>query len=761
MKLIIVESPTKANSIGQFLGSEYQVVASNGHIRDIRKDPFGVEVDNGFSVHWIFDEGAEERVSAIRAMAENADEVLLATDPDREGEAIAWHLCEVLGIEPSKKCRITYQEVTKSAVLKALQDPRPLDMDLVHAALCRSIIDYLVGFTVSPLLWKKYCSGLSAGRVQTAVLDMICRQEAQRKKDLEANANPTHWTISVIASKDGKQFGIEGKDRFETELSVNGAVNSLANGQITLFDIKESSVRESTPDAPFKTSTMMRSAMSHLGYDTTQTQRLAQDLFEKHHLITYMRTDAVFISEEFQKSTKDYIDKRFGTAYSLKNPRDYQARPDAQEAHEAIRPTDISVTPESVKSKLSSTEYGLYKLIYDRYLASQMSAAKSKSTSYLFESNRLAFSCSKNDFIFDGFRKVYRYGLKDNPDLPVMKKGDSVDLVDIKAVPHYKKSTPHFNQASLVEMMETCGIGRPSTYASTISILKERCYIEQEKKDLLPRPLGYEVNAGLQTGFPNMFNVIKAAEDKYESFTADMETRLDLIAKGEIDWQTVLRDFWNTFNPILEEADSRIPKWQPKYTKMYCPVCGGRLMHRLSKYGEFDGCDNYPACNYGYHEPEYTDEVCKKCGAQMVRRHRRNGTVFTVCSNPECTGHEEDQLEPLLAKPQRDWIRYISITLKPVSVTKFAKRIKKAATESGEIFTDKYTGDCVNKKFARYGYLELKEDRFGNKRYLPTMLGKVLGITTEDASRQAGSDDLMEKTVLGKSAQQFYINNLL
>ena len=742
MKLIIVESPTKANSIKQFLGDGYEVVACKGHIRDIREDPFGVDIDNDFEVAWVYVD--KEIIDELKEKASRASEIILATDPDREGEAIAWHLCQVLDIDVESKCRITYQEVTEAAVKNALEEPRSIDMDLFHAALDRSIIDYIIGFKVSPLLWKNYASGLSAGRVQSAVLYLICKQEEQRRIDLEANKNPTHWTLSAKLEKESIEFAVDGTDSFPDEANVKVAKGIAAGSCFVLNNIKESPVRESKPEAPFKTSTLMRSAMSYLGYDTTVTQSLAQDLFEKHHLITYIRTDAVFISEAFQADTREYISNKYGNEYIPDTVPIYQARPDAQEAHEAIRPVSLENTPASVRGNLSDTEYKLYKLIYDRYMASQMKPSKSKSTKYSFKNGDYGFECSSSEYVFDGFRHIYNYGQKQEQKLPSLNVGDKLTGTEINCLPHYRKSTPHYNQASLVEMMETCGIGRPSTYASTIKILKDRGYIEQENKDLIPRYLGEIINDGLQQNFENVFNIEKGEDDTYESFTARMEDSLDSVAHGESNYVEVLKGFWNTFEPTLEYAEDHMTKWKGNNTGKYCPVCGGKLIERISKGGVFWGCDNYSACQYTYNPPEITEKVCDRCGSPMLKRHKQNGTVYYACGNPECNEHAAVENEPLASKPNMEWKQRIVVTHTPVKITKFAKRIKAAAKENGQIFKGKYITDNVNYKFARYGYLELREDKYGIKRYLPTDMGRLLDMTTEDIKQGPDTDELME-----------------
>ena len=774
MILIIVESPTKAAAITGYLGHDCKVMASRGHIREIRHRPFGVDVENDFRTVYEPVKGADKIVASLKKEAAKAERVLLASDPDREGEAIAWHLAEVLGIDPASPCRITYHEVTKEAVRAALGAPRPIDLPLAKAALARSILDYLVGFTVSPLLWQKLCSGLSAGRVQSAALYLVCEREKRRKAELLANQEPTHYTVDAGLSHEGIPFTVTTADLTKEE--AERVLAEVEGKPFVLDTVTRSKEKSMPPQPPFKTSTLIRASLTNLGFGAEQTMRVAQSLFEGKDvggetkgLITYMRTDSAYISGQFQSDTRTFLDGEFGPAYLPKDPPVYKAGGNAQEAHEAIRPTSLSLTPTAVAPYLSEEENALYKMIYGRYLASQMTPAVTRSVTYRFLCEGIPFTVSDTEIVFDGFRRVYDYAKK--KPLPRLAEGMALVAEETQITPHYKAVVPHFNQASLVEYMEKCGIGRPSTYASTIRTLMDRGYAELDGRAIIPRDLGYVVNEGLTKAFPGTFSVTET-KDGFESFTADLEEVLDGIACGKRDEIGELRRFWDAFAPQLENAKKTMPKYVPEKTELYCPRCGAPLLRRLSKSGLFYGCANFPACTYTGDIPEVTEELCKECGKPLIKRHRKNGAVFLICTNPDCSRcrretEEEDgttaqnaDSKPAAAPPDASWKKQITVTQKAISLSKFGKRIEKAAQAAGA-FDGKFSGQTLKNRLAKEGLLVLREDKYGNKGYLPTEQGTALGIGIEERAASAGASGKMEIAVLDKKAQQYVLEKLL
>ena len=726
MQLVIVESPTKAKAIQHYLGSDYKVVASKGHIRNIRKKPFGVDVENRFAVSYETEPKAEKILSDLKKLASQADSVLLATDPDREGEAIAWHLCDVLGIDPDTDCRIEYQEVTKDAVLKALQHPRKVDRNLVDAAMTRSILDYLVGFKVSPLLWKKVAKNLSAGRVQTPVLNLICERERERDTFVPEESWTVHATVNGLMTT-CKEVPKDEKHAREIEDAVRDAA-------FTVTDISMST-RTTHPRAPFTTSTLVQAAINHLGMDVGIVMSTAQKLFEGESingeltgLITYMRTDSVRSSDASIASLRDQIKNYYGKEYLPEKQRQYGTAANAQDAHEAIHPTDMTRTPESIRESLKEDEYKLYKLIYDRYSASQMQDAVREIMTVTFQAEGHVFSGSISKLLFPGYRKAYESTAEaaeeNSKSFPAIEKGSALKPESIEIKQHFTKPEARYTQATMVRAMEENGIGRQSTYATMIRTVKDRGYVEQDGKALAPRMLGYITDDMLQKYF-SIFNV---------AFTEEMEEKLDKISKGEAGKTKTLEEYWTKLSEELTRADQKMPKWTGEVTDRICPVCGGRLKQRLAKGGPFYGCSNFPACNYVESEDEMSPEICKTCGQHKVKKHKSNGTVYTVCINPDCPdciqkrpGRQGKQSLPAEEVQLLEWAKKIRISKTPCTTTRLATRISQADPDKHKI-----NSDTLNKWLRDNGYLEEKEDKYGKKRFLPTAFGEEEGILKED-----------------------------
>ena len=754
MQLVIVESPTKAKAIKQYLGDGYEVMASKGHVRNIRKKPFGVDVDDHFKVSYEIDEKAQPIVDALKEKVAAADSVLLATDPDREGEAIAWHLCDVLGLDPEKECRIEYQEVTKNAVLEALKNPRPVNDNLKEAALTRSVLDYLVGFRVSSLLWRKVVNGLSAGRVQTPVLHLICEREKERAKFVPE----VTWTV------DGKigSLEISSTEIFRSESTAQTMAYKLIGEPFKVTGVKTTSAKEKAK-APFTTSTLQQSAVNQLGFDAEGTMSLAQHLFEGVKLkngeftglITYMRTDSVRVSDEAITSAREHIKETFGKEYLPDNPKKYGTAANAQDAHEAIRPVDMSITPDTVKDVLKEDEFKLYSLIYNRFLASQMQDAERETMSVQFDAAGNEFKGSASRIKFAGYRKAYETEEDEeekNVDaLPVFKEGEEYKAEDVGFKRHTTKPEPRYTQASMVRTMETSGIGRPSTYASMIRTVKDRGYVEQDGKALSPRPLGEIVDEKLQDYF-SIFNV---------EFTSKMEERLDDIENGKANREDTLSAYWKELSAELENAQEKMPKWTAETTGRRCPLCGGDMLRRIAKNGFFLACSNFPACNHTEALPEMVGPVCKTCGLPMEKKHRTNGNVFYVCSNESCpeyrpnprrTAREDTEPDKKGVVEILPWARTITISKRPCSTMKLAKRIATACPDELKL-----TGKTLNEWLEEQGVLEEKEDKYGTNRFLPTEKGIEMGLEVEDRSTDKKPYEI---TLLSQEAQRLVIRNL-
>lgn len=666
-KLVIVESPSKSKTIQKYLGSQYTVLSSKGHIRDLAlsgKERLGVDVDNDFLPTYTVSSDKKAIVKDLQKEAKNAEAVFLATDPDREGEAISWHLAQELNLSETLNNRVTFHEITKDAVKQAFENPRQIDMDLVHSQETRRILDRLIGFKLSKLLSKKIKSK-SAGRVQSVALKLI----VEREKEINAFVPKEYWTIDAKFEKEGKEFSaslakyLGKKINLETEEEALKAFNEC-QGEFTVSKIKPTT-KKVVAVKPFTTSTLQQEASTKLGFSAKRTMSVAQKLYEgidvgngQEGLITYMRTDSTRLSNLYISSAREKIATEFGKEYQ----GFYQSKVDtnAQDAHEAIRPTNIHHDPEKIKSSLTLEQYRLYKLIYARALASQMSDAKFNGESITLSQNGYEFTASGSRLTFDGWLKVYAdyYASKDTL-LPKLKEGECLLAKDLKSNQHFTEPPARYTEAKLIKEMEEDGIGRPSTYATIIDTLQQRGYVElkpstekSKTKVFFPSKQGILTVEKLDEYFSTIINT---------KYTAHMESELDDIAEGTADEVTVLSSFWGKFTPLLEKAYEKMEKIEPEKVGEVCPECGGELVYRHGRYGQFIACGNFPSCRYARQlenkekeKPEPTDKQCPKCGSQLLKRKSRYGTYFLACSGfPACHHLETLEGEEIISKKDR------------------------------------------------------------------------------------------------------------
>lgn len=630
-KLVIVESPSKAKTIKKFLGKNYEVIASQGHIIDLPASKLGIDIDNDFEPQYIVVRGKAKIVKQIKDEAKKADQVYLATDPDREGEAIAWHISNTLNIDKNKKCRIEFNEITENTVKEAVKKPRTLDLDLVNAQQARRILDRIVGYKLSPVLWKKVKSGLSAGRVQSVTLRIIMDRERQIR-DFKPEE---YWLLTAKLKKDGenklviaKFYGDnKGEIKLNNKQQVDDIIKKIDNQDYIVKDVKKS-VRKKNPAPPFTTSSMQQEASRKLGYSVKKTMMLAQRLYEAGY-ITYMRTDSTRISEEARAAAKKYIVSSFGTNYY--ENRYYKAKAGAQDAHEAIRPTKIDNLVKLADS-LEKDEKRLYSLIYHRFLASQMTSAVYDTTKIIIDVNNYTFVANGSILRFDGFMKLYIENKdeesKDDDEyiLPEIEAGDKLKQKEL--IPEQKFTEPpaRYTEASLVKCLEEKGIGRPSTYAPTISTLLDRVYVEKDKKYLVPTKLGEIVDNLLEKNFKDIVDI---------KFTADMENQLDEIAQGHEDYIKMLKDFYTPFITNLNQVEDKIEKVQipVEMTDIKCELCGRNMVIKQGRYGKFLACSGYPECKNAKPIVRTISEPCPKCGGKVLIKKTKKGRIFYVCEN--------------------------------------------------------------------------------------------------------------------------------
>ena len=647
-KLVIVESPTKVKSIKKYLGSEFSVMASMGHVRDLPTSKMGVDIKNNFEPQYVNIDNKKDLIKQLKNAVADSDFVYLATDPDREGEAISWHLAQILGLDMSQANRVTFNEITKTGVTQGMAKPRSLDVDLVDAQQARRVLDRIVGYKLSPFLWKKVKRGLSAGRVQSVALKLI----VDREKKIMAFVPEEYWTLDakLVAGRKGfvaKFYGTTDGEKLDIHNGdeIEKIVEALDGAEYAVSKIKKG-VRNKQPAPPFITSTMQQEASRKLSFTAQKTMRVAQQLYEgvdiegrgATGLITYMRTDSLRISDEARAAAGKYILSTFGDKYIPKTPRYFKTKAGAQDAHEAIRPTDVFLTPESVKGQLAVEQYKLYKLIWERFIASLMSNCVQDTVAVDITANDYLFKASGYSVRFDGFTALYEEGKDveeaDGSVLPEMQENDILKLKELIPAQHYTTPPARYTEPTLIKALEENGIGRPSTYASILSNIIQRDYIEREKKTLKPTSLGIVVSDLISKHFKNIVDV---------KFTAGMESNLDSIATGELEWKGTISEFYKDFEVSLNAAEQELTGKRVSVpaveSDIKCEKCGRTMVVKSSRFGKFLACPGYPECKNTKPMPE--DEIkqpCPKCGSKLVKRNsKKTGKAFYGCTNyPQC-----------------------------------------------------------------------------------------------------------------------------
>ena len=644
-KLIIVESPAKANTIKKFLGANTKVLASMGHIRDLPKSKLGVDIEHDFEPEYINIRGKGDLIKSLKKEAKSADVVYLATDPDREGEAIAWHLAKILEIPEDSVCRVTFNEITKEAVKESIKQPRKIDMNLTDAQQARRVLDRIVGYKISPLLWKKVKPGLSAGRVQSVAVKLI----VDRENEIRNFIPEEYWNIyaTLLDEKSKQDFVAKfyGKNDKKVELhkkeEVDEILANIKNGKYIVTNIKNGE-KKRTPAPPFTTSTMQQEASRKIGFTIKKTMSVAQGLYEGVRipekgsvgLITYMRTDSTRISEEARVVAKEVITQTYGANYY--ENRYYRQNKDAQDAHEGIRPTYIHITPDSIKDSLTADQYKLYKLIYNRFIASQMTAAVYDTISVDIDVNEYKFKASGQNLKFKGFMTLYVEGNDSKEDeeestnIPKLELNQEVKKEKLDAKQSFTEPPARYTEASLVKELETKGIGRPSTYSPIITTIIDRRYIETDKKQLVPTQLGEVVNTLLTENFTDIIDV---------TFTARVEDEFDEVAEGKEEWKQILREFYPPFEKELEKVDKELEhvKLEDEVSDVKCDKCGRMMVIKMSRYGKFLACPGYPECKNVKPFVVTIDVPCPVCGGQVQVRKTKRGKNYYICENNKNT----------------------------------------------------------------------------------------------------------------------------
>ena len=643
--LVIVESPTKAKTIKKMLGKNYNVIASVGHVRDLPKSKLGIDIEKDFEPQYMNIYGKGPLIKEIKSEAKKADKIFLATDPDREGEAISWHLSYILGMKEDEKNRVTFNEITKDTVKREIKNPRTIDMNLVDAQQARRELDRLAGYKISPLLWKKVKSGLSAGRVQSAVLKLIC----DREDEINNFIAEEYWTIEADLRAGRRKlladyYGVKEKNKtkkveLKTEKDADKVINNVDNDNFTIDSVKKGKRARKSPN-PFTTSTMQQESSRRINFSTKKTMMVAQSLYEgvklpkegSVGLITYMRTDSTRISQEAQNACLNFIEKSYGKNYLGKKKAAVKKKTEnIQDAHECIRPTDVNKTPYSIKDSLSKDQFKLYSLIWNRFVASLMADAIFNTISADIVSNAEIFRVSGSTLDFDGFLRVYDYSLEKAKELPPLEEGQVLKLKDIKKEQHFTNPPPRYNEASLIKELEALGVGRPSTYAPTISTLQSRYYVVLEEKKFVPTELGQTVNEILVDNFDNLVD---------KKFTAQMEFELDEIAAGKKAWKELVRAFYSDLKEDLDKAYENIEKVQIEdpVTDEICEKCGRNMVIKMGRYGKFLACPGFPECRNTKALVEKIGVKCPECGeGEIVVKRSKKGRIFYGCDQyPKC-----------------------------------------------------------------------------------------------------------------------------
>ena len=642
--LVIVESPAKVKTISKFLGANYKVMASQGHVRDLPKSQMGVDVEHDYEPKYITIRGKGDILAALRKEAKKADKVYLATDPDREGEAISWHLAAALKLEDKDIYRITFNEITKNAVKASLKEARKIDMNLVDAQQARRVLDRVIGYGISPLLWAKIKRGLSAGRVQSVALRMIC----DRENEIDAFIPEEYWTMEASLNIKGEKKPLvakfygdrNGKIDIKNAAQMQKILDEVKNSGFSIESVKKSEKIKKSP-LPFTTSTLQQEAAKTLNMSTKRTMNIAQQLYEGVDikgrgtvgLITYLRTDSTRVADEAKVASKDYISENYGEKYL---PQSSNAKKDdkkIQDAHEAIRPTDLSLSPALVKESLQRDQFRLYQLIWKRFVASQMAPAQYETTSVRIGAGEYIFTVSASKIVFDGFMSVYKTD-DDNEETNALAKGldenSVLTLDDVNGTQHFTQPPAHFTEASLVKALEEQGIGRPSTYAPTISTIIARHYVIKENKNLYISELGNAVNNIMMTAFPTIVDV---------KFTANMESLLDGVAEGTVEWKEIIRNFYPDLKVAIDEAEKELEhvKIEDEVTDVICDKCGRNMVIKYGPHGKFLGCPGFPECHNTKPYLEKIGVACPKCGKDVILKKTKKGRMFYGCEGyPEC-----------------------------------------------------------------------------------------------------------------------------
>lgn len=643
-KLLIVESPAKADTIKKYLGKDYTIMASMGHIIDLPKSAMGVDLENDYEPRYITIRGKGPLLSQLKKEAKKSDVVYLATDPDREGEAISWHLAHALDIDPKSPCRVTFNEITKTAVKAAIKEPRPIDMDLVDAQQARRVLDRIVGYTISPILWEKVKRGLSAGRVQSVATRLIC----EREEEIENFTPQEYWSIEAVLNdpktkKDftAKYYGEKNKEvKLENSQQTKNVTDSLKNAEFIIENVKLGQQKRN-PQPPFTTSTLQQEASRKYSFQAAKTMQIAQTLYEGINLggkigtiglITYMRTDSLRIADDAQREAVEYLTEAYGKEYV--NPKQYKTKKNAQDAHEAIRPTSITIKPIEIKDKLTNDQYRLYKLIWERFAASQMASAVYDTMQVTIDASGHTFRASGSNVKFKGYTTVYIEASEDDEKktkmLPLLEEKQTVKMKEFEEKQHFTQPPARYSDATLIRELEENGIGRPSTYAPTISTIVSRGYVARSKRQLVPTELGFVTDEIMKNNFSKIVDV---------EFTAGMEEELDEVEDGDIQWKNVIREFYPPFKDNLEKAQSNIEKIKIKdeESDVVCDKCGRKMVYKLSKFGKFLACPGYPECKNTMAIREGTGAECPKCGGEILVRRSRKGKTYYACEHlPKC-----------------------------------------------------------------------------------------------------------------------------